>query len=82
MNKADELRQIAEANEADGLDAIANGLRISAAAMDQMAEALRKIERRATPHPDDTPEDIKRNLYHVLATAERALSAYEGKDNG
>ncbi len=43
MNKADELRQIAEANEADGLDAIANGIRTSADTMDKMAELIREL---------------------------------------
>lgn len=41
---------------------------------EEMRLALDAILRRATPHPDDTDADRKRNLAHIEAQARRALN--------
>ena len=42
---------------------------------DYLLKTLEAIERRATPHPDDTDEDRKRNLRHILVMAKDARVA-------
>lgn len=40
----------------------------------KFVEALKAIQRRATPHPDDTDADRKRDLYHCEQLARFALA--------
>jgi len=40
-----------------------------------LLDVLERIHRRALFHPDDTPEDMKRNLYHVECMAANELRA-------
>jgi len=42
-------------------------------------QALKDILKRATPTKFDTDEDLRRDLYHIKHTAERALKAEQKK---
>lgn len=44
----------------------------------QLLAALLKIKQRATPHPDDTDADRKRDLYHCEAIASLAIKRVLG----
>ena len=46
---------------------------------DEAEALLARILKRATPHPDDTDEDRKRDLYHIEGLA-RAFRAFLPKD--
>lgn len=54
-----------------GSDAEANAVGI--AALPEMVAALLYISKRAAQHPEDTPEDDRRDKRHVLARALTAL---------
>ena len=41
---------------------------------DALREALEKIALRAKPHPDDTDDDRKRDLYHIASIARVELA--------
>ena len=41
-------------------------------------DALEDVAKRAAQHPDDTPEDDRRDKYHCRAIALRALGRGEG----
>lgn len=48
------------------------------AAVAELVEDLKRIQRRAAPHPDDDDADRKRNLYHVESISRRALARVQG----
>lgn len=43
------------------------------------SKELRRIQTRATPHPDDNDDDRKRNLYHIESIAKAAMGEGNGR---
>jgi len=43
------------------------------------SKELRRIQIRATPHPDDNDDDRKRNLYHIESIAKAAMGEGNGR---